>query len=55
MYGAEEIVLIEFIVLSSCLSIASKVSDFSDRIYDMEALEEKRQNTKEKLLSYQTD
>lgn len=45
-------ILIEISVPSSCLLLASKVSNPNDPIYNVKALEEKRQNAKEKWLSY---
>lgn len=44
---------IEVKVSSARLSLTSNVSDFHYRIYNVEALDEKRQNAKEKWLSYQ--
>lgn len=48
VYGVEAMVLIKVIVLSARLVLTSKVSDPNDRVYDVEALEEKRQNVEGK-------
>lgn len=42
LYGAEIMVFIEVLSLQLVLPLASKVSDPSDCIYDVEALQEKR-------------
>lgn len=43
---------IEEMVPSAPLALVVKLSDLYDLIYDMEVLEERRQNAKNKLLSY---
>lgn len=42
VYGAEAMVLTEVMVPSACVALASKVSDSSDRVHEIKALEEKR-------------
>lgn len=42
---------IEVMVPSVHLVLTSKVPNFSDHIYDMETIEEKRQNAEERWLS----
>lgn len=48
--GAEGMVPLEVIVLSTRLALISKISDPSDRIYDVEVFKEKRLNSEKKNL-----
>lgn len=50
IYGAEAI-SIEVMVPSSHLALASRLSNSSEHIYDIEVLEEKRQSIEDKWLS----
>lgn len=51
-YWAEVLVPDDVMVHLTHLALPSKVFDPNDRIYDVEGLEEKRQNTRKKYLSY---
>lgn len=53
VYGAESVVLIEVLVPSTRLALASKISSSDDRIGDVKPLDEKQQSAEEKRLSYQ--
>lgn len=52
IYGAETVVCIEVMVLSAQLALVSRIADLHDRIYDVDALEERRQSGKSKCLCY---
>lgn len=49
IYGAEGVVPIEITSLSARLALESKILDLNSRIYEVEALEERRRNSKKKM------
>lgn len=52
VYDVEGVVPIKVMVPSAWLALASKLTNPHGRIYDVEALEERRKDTKDRWMSY---
>lgn len=53
IYGAEVVVLVEIVVPSSQMALASNITDSQDRVHDVKAIDEKRQKAENRWSTYQ--